>query len=70
MADRLTAPELEGPDLFRFRRPSRHSMRVFGLGMLVAADLGGLVPHGPSAAWAVATVAVTGLLRECVRSGR
>ncbi|MEU2866784.1 hypothetical protein ACIQWL_52440 [Streptomyces mirabilis] len=45
-------------------------MRVFGLGMLVAADLGGAVPHGPATGWTVAAAVATGLLQQYFRWGR
>ncbi|MCX5182597.1 hypothetical protein [Streptomyces sp. NBC_00268] len=70
MTEHRPTAETEEPDLFRFGRPSRPDLRFLGLGTLVAADLGGAVPHGPATGWTVAAAVVAGLLRQYFRWGR
>jgi hypothetical protein len=71
VTERLTTATPEEPeDLFRFRRPTRLETRVFGLGMVTAADLSGVVPHSPVVGWTVAVAAIATLFRGCIRWGR
>ncbi|MFC9534405.1 hypothetical protein ACWGNN_44915 [Streptomyces sp. NPDC055817] len=70
MTERLTTATPEEPVLFRFRRPTRLETRVFGLGMVTAADLSGVVPHTPAAGWTVAAATIATLLRGCIRWGK
>ncbi|MEV6404134.1 hypothetical protein AB0M58_14465 [Streptomyces bobili] len=68
-----TAGVAEADDRFRFslpRRLSRTQIRFLGLSMLVAAAVGGAVPHSPAAGCMVALVALADTVQEGFRWDR
>ncbi|MFM9629793.1 MULTISPECIES: hypothetical protein [Streptomyces] len=66
-----TAGVAEADDRIRFslpRRLSRTHVRFLGLFTLVAAEVGGAVPHSPAAGCLVALVALADTVQESFRS--
>ncbi|MFJ4473127.1 hypothetical protein ACIP2X_37325 [Streptomyces sp. NPDC089424] len=70
MANLENRAELERPDLFRFQRPTSTEAGLYGLTLVVAADLAGIVPDGWGSGAAVGLVATAAFVKRCVRPGR
>ncbi|MEU9781445.1 hypothetical protein AB0H92_10810 [Streptomyces phaeochromogenes] len=66
----MTAPlEITGPedrDLFRFRKPSKTALALFGLTAVESAHLAGVAPEGPVTGAVVLAAAGALLLKGCV----
>ncbi|GAA2439379.1 hypothetical protein [Streptomyces glaucus] len=56
----------ENPELFRVHKPSGAAAGLFGLALIEAAHLSGLIPDGPAAGALLALAAAVLFARECV----
>ncbi|MGW2689804.1 hypothetical protein ACWC6I_42465 [Streptomyces sp. NPDC001414] len=57
----------DGPDLFRFKRPTRPEIRAYGSGAVGAVGMTGEVPHTPVVGGALLVLALADFLWEHVR---